>query len=69
MSLYERIDRDASARPRESFEFLFVYVVCFVAMLIPAAIRRIGGARSGRSIVGDARTMAANCASSSFMGM
>ena len=30
MSLYERVDRDVSPRPRESFEFLLVYIVCFV---------------------------------------
>ena len=75
MSLYERIDRDASPKSGETFEFLLVYVVCFVAMLVPAAIRRLGRwteaerARSERSIFGEARTMAANCAAASFMGM
>ena len=75
MSLYERVDRDVSSKPRETFEFLLVYAVCFAAMLIPAAIRRLGrwidGDRtgSGRSIFGDAKTMASNCAAASFMGM
>jgi hypothetical protein len=74
MSLYERIDRDVSPRPRETFEFLLVYVVCFVAMLFPAAIRRLSrwsgdDAGSGRSIFGEAKTMASNCAAASFMGM
>jgi hypothetical protein len=75
MSLYERVDRDVSPKPREKFEFLLVYVVCFVAMLLPMAIRRLGrrtegdGEGSGRSVFGEARTMAANCAASSFMGM
>lgn len=71
MSLYERIDRDVSPNPRETFEFLLVYAACFVAMLLPAAIRRLGKEKTvpGRSILGDARTMAANCAAASFMGM
>ena len=75
MSLYERVDRDASPRTRETFEFLLVYIVCFVAMLLPATIRRLsrwsedGTAGSGRSIFGEARNMAANCAAASFMGM
>ncbi len=70
MSLYERIDRDASSRPGESFEFHLVYGVCFVAMLLRAAIRRLGSKTdSGRSIFGEAKTMAANCAATSFMGM
>ena len=75
MSLYERIDRDSPSRPRETFEFLLIYAICFTAMLLPAAIRRLGRwidgdkTGSGRSIFGDARTMAANCAASSFMGM
>jgi len=75
MSLYERIDRDGTSRPRETFEFLLMYAICFTAMLLPAAIRRLGRwidgdkTGSGRSIFGDARTMAAICAASSFMGM
>jgi hypothetical protein len=75
MSLYERIDRDVSSKPRETFEFLLVYAVCFVAMLLSAAIRRLGRRIDGdktaseRSLFGETRTMATNCAASSFMGM
>ena len=69
MSVYERIDRDVSSRSGETFEFHLVYVVCFAAMLLPAAIRRLGSkAVSERSVFGEARTMAANCAATSFMG-
>jgi hypothetical protein len=70
MSLYERVDRAVSSRPGESFEFLLVYIVCFVATLLPAVFRRLGNkAGAGRSIFGEARTIASNCAASSFMGM
>ena len=70
MSLYERIDRDATSRPKETFEFLLVYAVCFIVMLIPAAVRRLSSrAETARSILDETRTMAANCAASSFMGM
>ena len=74
MSLYDRVDRDVSPKSRESFEYFLLYAVCFTAMLIPAAIRRRGGfagskTGSGRSIFGEAKTMASNCAASSFMGM
>jgi hypothetical protein len=70
MSLYERIDRDVTSRTGETFEFHLVYVVCFMAMLLTAAIRRIGNKTdSGRSLFGEAKTVAANCAATSFMGM
>jgi hypothetical protein len=70
MSLYERIDHDVSSRPGDTFEFHLVYVVCFVAMLLPAAMRRlVNKTNSGRSIFGEAKTLASNCAASSFMGM
>lgn len=74
MSLYERIDRDETSKPRERIEFLLVYSVCFAVMLIPAAIRRFGGRASGeaaslQSIFGETRAMAANCATAAFMGM
>jgi hypothetical protein len=75
MSLYGRIDRDVSSRPKETFEFLLVFTVCFVAMLFPAAIRwfshRINGDETAarRSILGEAKAMAMNCAASAFMGM
>jgi hypothetical protein len=70
MSLYGRIDRDVSSRPKETIEFLLVFALCFVAMLLPATLRRIGTRGSGgRSILGEAKAMAMNCATSSFMGM
>ena len=74
MSLYDRIDRDATSRLRERLEFVLVYAVCFVVMLIPTAIRRLrmrGGDQAAplRSIFGETRGMAANCAAASFMGM
>lgn len=75
MSLYERIDRDVSTKHRETLEFFLVYAVCFVAMLVLATIRRLGSlihggkTESGRSIFGEARTMAGSCAATSFMGM
>ena len=75
MPLYERIDRDVPTKSGATFEFLVVYAVCFVAMLIPATIRWLGRqiygdkAAARRSIFGEARAMAANCATTSFMGM
>ncbi len=74
MSLYERIDRDVSMRSGETFEHHLIYAVCFAAVLLPATARWLG--RRGRdatgrrrSILGEARTMASNCATTSFMGM
>lgn len=73
MSLYERIDRDVSTRPGDTFEHHVIYAVCFAAVLLPATIRwlfrRNDGTGRGRSILGEARTMASNCATTSFMGM
>lgn len=75
MSLYERIDRDVSPKQRKTFEFLLVYGFCLVAMLFPATIQRfcrligIDKSESRRSIFGEARTMATNCAAMAFMGM
>ncbi len=74
MSLYERIDRDVAMRSGETFEHHLIYAVCFAAVLLPATVRwlgRHGGDATGRrhSILGEARTMASNCATTSFMGM
>jgi hypothetical protein len=75
MSLHERIDRDVSPRPKQSFEFLLIYAVCFAAMLSTATVRRLAHSVDGdkthfhRSILGEARTMASNCAAASFMGL
>jgi hypothetical protein len=72
MSLHDRVDRYLSSRP--PFEFLLIFVVCFVAMLPAATIRRLGRLirnrpASGMSIFGEASTMASIYAASSFMGM
>lgn len=74
MSLYERMDRDVSVKSGETFEHHLIYAVCFAAVLLPATIRWLGRRRGdatgrGRSILGEARTMASNCATTSFMGM
>ena len=73
MSLYERIDRDAEPRSRETFEYLLVYAACFTVLLVPVALRRLnrlnGGRRSDRTIFDETKAMAANCATSSFMGL
>jgi hypothetical protein len=75
MSLYERIDRDAEPRSRETFEYLLVYAACFTVLLVPVALRRLNRltgerrARSDRTIFDETKAMAANCATSSFMGL
>ena len=73
MSLYERFDRTASSKPKESVEFFLVYSICFVFLLISTTVRRLLGlgrhrAASG-SIFEETRSVAAACAASSFMGM
>jgi hypothetical protein len=75
MSLYERVDRELLSRSGETLEYRLLFAVCFALLLIPAALRRLGlwitGGQSGppRSILRETRTIAANCAASSFMGM
>ena len=75
MSLYERIDRDAVPRSRETFEYLLVYAACCTVLLVPVALRRLnrltGGRRprGDRTVFDETRAMAANCATSSFMGL
>lgn len=73
MSLYERIDREVSLKLRETFEHHLIYAVCFASVLLPATIRWLGRRRDGDktrgSVFGEARTMASNCAATSFMGM
>lgn len=73
MSLYERMDRYATPRSKDNLEYLAVYTVCFCVLLLPVALRRLKP-RSLRkttdlSILGETSAMAANCATSSFMGM
>ena len=75
MTLYERIDRDAAPRSRETVEHLLVYAACFTVLLIPVALRRLNhsiGERRlprGRTVFDETKAMAANCATSSFMGL
>ena len=70
MSLYGQIDHDATSKPRERLEFIVIYSICWIVLLVPIAIRRLFMTRSrGQSIVDETRSMAANCATSSFMGM
>ena len=70
MSLYGQIDRDASSKPGERVEFLVIYSICLVVLLIPMTARRLFTAGDGaHSIIEETRSMAANWATSSFMGM
>jgi hypothetical protein len=74
MSLYESTHRNAASGSKAGFDYLLVYAVCFIAYLIPVAIRRFGARMSGRaqhrnSVFGETSALAANCASSSFAGL
>ncbi len=70
MSLYGQIDRDATSKPTERFEFFAIYSICWIALLIPVATRRLFATAVGaHSILEETRSMATNCATSSFMGM
>ncbi|NPU09274.1 hypothetical protein HL667_29690 [Bradyrhizobium sp. 83012] len=75
MSLYERIDRDVAPRSRERIDYLLVYAVCFIVLMVEGVLRRIGSIITGHrpaplgAILGEARIKAANCATSSFMGL
>lgn len=74
MSLYEGTHRHAASGSKPGFDYLLVYAACFAAYLVPVTIRRIN-ARMGRgtqhhhSILGETSALAANCASSSFVGL
>jgi hypothetical protein len=73
MSLYERIDRHARPRTKDSVEYLAVYVACFSVLLLPVAARRLNpwSARraTGLSIFSETSAMASNYATSSFAGI
>ncbi|MGJ4928925.1 hypothetical protein ACQR1I_05500 [Bradyrhizobium sp. HKCCYLS2038] len=75
MSLYERMDRDVAPKSRERIDYLLVYAVCFVVLMVEGVLRRIGSVITGHrpaplgAIFGEARIKAANCATSSFMGL
>lgn len=72
MSLYERTDRYVSSRSKDNLEYIAVYSVCFCVFLLPVALRRLKSASPRRatkpSIFNETSTIAANCATSSFMG-
>ncbi|UFZ07704.1 hypothetical protein LQG66_15955 [Bradyrhizobium ontarionense] len=75
MSLYVRMDRDLAPRSRERIDYLLVYAVCFAVLMVEGVLRRIGSIITGHrpaplgAIFGEARLKAANCATSSFMGL
>ncbi len=74
MSLYEGTHRHAASGSKAGVEYLVVYAVCFAAYLVPVTIRRInarasGGTQHHHSILGETSALAANCASSSFVGL
>ena len=75
MTLYERIDRDAAPRSRQTVEYILVYAACFTVLLVPVALRRLGHSTGGhrlprgRTVFDETMAMAANCATSSFMGL
>ncbi|HTO67152.1 MAG TPA: hypothetical protein VMM15_38545 [Bradyrhizobium sp.] len=74
MSLYEGTSRNAASGSKASFEYLLVYAACFIAYLIPVAIRRLNARMGGRSqhrssLLGETSALAATCASSSFVGL
>ena len=48
MTLYERIDRDAAPKSRETVEYVLVYAACFTVLLIPVALRRLNHSIGGR---------------------
>ncbi|WP_257170131.1 hypothetical protein [Bradyrhizobium sp. SRS-191] len=75
MSLYERMDRDVAPKSRERIDYLLVYAVCFAVLMVEGVLRRVGSIITGHrpaplgTIFGEARLKAANCATSSFMGL
>ena len=73
MSLYERVDRYTTPKSRDNLEYAAVYAACFSVLLLPVVLRRLNPwsrrKASGLSIIGETSAMAANCATSSFMGM
>ena len=73
MSLYERIDRHPAPRSKDNLEYVAVYTVCFCALLLPVALRRLkpGSRRrtKGLSVFSETSAMATNYVTSSFMGI
>jgi len=75
MSLYERVDRDVAPRSRERMDYLLVYAVCFTVLMVEGVLSRLGSVITAHrpaplgAIVSESRIKAANCATSSFMGL
>ncbi|QAU44364.1 hypothetical protein [Bradyrhizobium guangzhouense] len=74
MSLYEGTHQNAASGSKAGLEYLLVYGACFAAYLLPVAMRRLNGSsdrakRHRHSILGETSALAANCASSSFVGL
>lgn len=73
MSLYERVDRYAAPKSKDNLEYLAVYTACFCVLLLPLALRRLNpwSARrtAGLSIFSETSAVAANWATSSFVGL
>jgi hypothetical protein len=74
MSVYESTNRNAASGSKTSFEYILVYSVCFIGYFIPVVIRRfnarMGGAVQHRtSVFGETSSLAATCASSSYVGL
>lgn len=74
MSLYEGTHHSAASGSKAGLEYLLVYGACFAAYLVPVAIRRMNAHRDTakqhrHSILGETSALAANCASSSFVGL
>lgn len=74
MAPYESTHHKPASGSKAGFEYLLVYSACFAAFLVPVTLKRIS-ARSGNeaqhrnSVLGETSEMAANCASSSFVGL
>ena len=74
MSLYEGTHQNAASGSKAGLEYLLVYGACFAAYLVPVALRRMNGRRDSakqhrHSILNETSLLAANCASSSFVGL
>ncbi len=70
MSSYEGMTRNSASGPKAGLEYFLVYSACFIAYLIPLAMRRLNGRTKHRSsVLGETSALAANCAASSFGGL
>jgi hypothetical protein len=67
------MDCYATPKSKDNIEYLVVYTVCFCVLLLPVTLRRLRPRTqrkaTGLSVFSETSAMAANCATSSFMGM